>query len=115
MKNKRAIFSEESFQVIDKTPELPGAYLLTCPHTEQHYVGVSKNLKQRFRSHLRNQYSKFLNFKACALETINVFDSEKLHKLELKYMYIYKPSLNNPKASRYSGKGGGKKKFKKQH
>jgi excinuclease UvrABC nuclease subunit len=83
-------------------PDKPGAYLLTCG--EQTYVGVTQNIRQRMFQHLRNKYSKFLEFTPKVLEIVSDFDQAVLNALEQKYINIYKPTLNSDKASKYSSR-----------
>jgi excinuclease UvrABC nuclease subunit len=91
-----------SREYINTFPDKPGAYLLVSPKEEQMYVGVTCNIRTRIRQHLRSKRSKFLDFTAKVLEISKTTDPTYLDELEQKYINIYKPTLNNPKASKYS-------------
>ena len=103
MRCKTGVFLKNSLEFIENTPEASGVYLLTCPETNEKYVGVSKNLKSRIRRHLRSRNSKFIGFVPIVVEIVKKYDVNILNELEQKYISIFQPELNSPKASRYSG------------
>jgi excinuclease UvrABC nuclease subunit len=85
-------------------PEKPGIYMLVCPTTMAMYIGATNNLRRRMSQHLRAKHSKYLGFNPQILELADTSDPKILDELEQKYISIYKPGLNNPKASKYSAK-----------
>jgi excinuclease UvrABC nuclease subunit len=87
---------------VNTFPNNPGAYLLTAPNGKDIYIGVTCNIRTRISQHFRNKHSKFLSFNVKILEVINTINPIVLNELEQKYIQLYKPNLNNLKASRYS-------------
>jgi len=86
---------------IKSFPAKPGIYLISCQDGTS-YLGASRNVQQRIRSHLSHS-GRFTGQQAAVIETLEEYCIEQLRALEDKYLAAFNFEHNSMKASPYKG------------